>query len=164
MNWEPLSPTTDPMVTAFDSAWQHRWPGCVPLGYCLRNCLAPTWVRFHSLPESRRYPQDCEDRAEVLHRHLTVLHELSGEDDPTLVVVATSFSEQSLPSQDDLDWTLSVGVPDALYWRSFIKEDDEPKEFGVWWFHLFLSQIRLKADELENLLIRVRMRPLSNTP
>jgi hypothetical protein len=56
--------------------WQERWPRCPPVGYKLRGPYQDVWVRFHSLPESKRYPEDENEYAVVLERYNTVLDEL----------------------------------------------------------------------------------------
>jgi hypothetical protein len=55
--------------------WEEHWPDCPPIGYELR-CERDRWVRFHSLPESKRYPDTEDEWAIVLDRYNTVLDEL----------------------------------------------------------------------------------------
>src|SRR5205814_2205884 len=56
--------------------WQDRFSGCEPLAHEMRVALRPRWVRFHSLPESKRYPEDEVEYESVLHRHNCILGEL----------------------------------------------------------------------------------------
>ncbi|MFZ3566783.1 hypothetical protein ACNYS0_07350 [Streptomyces sp. BH034] len=53
--------------------WQQHWPNCPPVGYKLRDPYRDLWVRFHSLPESKRYAEDESEYAVVLERYNTVL-------------------------------------------------------------------------------------------
>ena len=153
--WEPLPEGAPKFVADFDAAWQRAWPGCVPLGYDLRKTLAPTWVRFHSLLEAKRYPDNEAERGEVLRRHLTVLADLAGREDATLVVVSTGFSQQPSGSPLDVDPTVRQYTSDAAFWRSFVKDNDVSRDPDVWWFHLYLSQATLNSETLAGLLARI---------
>ncbi|WP_200926706.1 DUF3885 domain-containing protein [Sphaerimonospora mesophila] len=53
--------------------WRERWPLCPPLAYELKNAYHDRWVRFHSLPDSKRYADDEAEYAILLHRYNTVL-------------------------------------------------------------------------------------------
>ncbi|WP_181184279.1 DUF3885 domain-containing protein [Prosthecodimorpha hirschii] len=63
----------------FADAWARWHGGLRPLGFMMRWAEAPHWVRIHSLPESRRYPADAEDRAELLRRQNAVAGDLLRE-------------------------------------------------------------------------------------
>ncbi|GAA2286431.1 hypothetical protein GCM10010415_66190 [Streptomyces atrovirens] len=105
--------------------WQRRWPGCPPVGYKLRVPYQDVWVRFHSLPESKRYAEDESEYAIVLDRHNTVLDELFAGTD---VYVITPL------------WATEAGVPPAQpgteYWQSLLVKDDPDPEFRTY-CHLF---------------------------
>lgn len=61
-----------------DDLWERRWPRPAPLSYVLRAEYADQWVRFHSLPESKRYAENETEYDEILLRHRAVLRELQG--------------------------------------------------------------------------------------
>jgi hypothetical protein len=52
-------------VTEFERFWARHYPNIEPVGYELRGAGARHWVRFHSLLESKRYP-DTEAEWDVL--------------------------------------------------------------------------------------------------
>ena len=56
--------------------WRERHPSVPPVAHTFRGVFADRWVRFHSLPESKRYPESEDEYAIVLHRYNTVLDEL----------------------------------------------------------------------------------------
>lgn len=56
--------------------WQLNWPDCPPVGHELKRFYASRWVRFHSLPESKRYADTPAEYDSLLHRHNTVLSAL----------------------------------------------------------------------------------------
>ncbi|MGW1610935.1 DUF3885 domain-containing protein [Streptomyces sp. NPDC002285] len=56
--------------------WQQQFPKVPPIAHELRAAYSDRWVRFHSLPRSKRYPETEEEYAIVLHRYNTLLDEL----------------------------------------------------------------------------------------
>ncbi|MGW6733237.1 DUF3885 domain-containing protein [Streptomyces sp. NPDC055013] len=53
--------------------WQRQFPKGPPIAHELRAAYSDRWVRFHSLPDSKRYPESEDEYAIVLHRYNTVL-------------------------------------------------------------------------------------------
>jgi hypothetical protein len=102
--------------------WDRRWPECPPFAHWLRGCYADRWVRFHSLPNSKRYPATEPEYIEVLHRHNTVLSHL----DPgrNLVVVSTEWT--ATPSTTPQMWPRRAEIaPAAVHWRTLIEDPGE---------------------------------------
>ena len=132
--------------------WAKSWGGCRPVSYELRGCLHDRWVRFHSLPRSKRYASSEAEYAEVTHRHLTVLAELvpSGSADRAggLVVVTASWSGDPRPAPREAE--LAAVLPAAAYWTSALTDDSVPGEQA--WTHLWASAASLHGEELTRLL------------
>jgi hypothetical protein len=61
------------------AAWKRAFGDAVPLGHVCRRMIAERWVRIHSLPESKRYPEDEDDFRELLSRHNAVATAVLGE-------------------------------------------------------------------------------------
>lgn len=104
--------------------WERSWPEAEPLGYVLRAKYADRWVRFHSLPESKRHAESPAEYDEILRRHRIVLHELHGSENfESLHVIATAT---------DWDWQgptagwLKRRLPSAWPWRDRPVDDDDP--------------------------------------
>ena len=53
----------------FASWWASRFGDTVPIGSRMRTVFCDRWVRFHSLPDSKRYAESATERAEVLRRY-----------------------------------------------------------------------------------------------
>ena len=84
-------------ATELTSLWERSWSGSDPLGYVLREEHADRWVRFHSLPESKRHAESPDEYDEILRRHRTVLRELHGSDDvSTLHAIAVDWGWQMI--------------------------------------------------------------------
>lgn len=142
--------------------WDHYFPGCQPIGHHLRKAFRKRWVRFHSLPGSKRYPETEAEYVELLERHNSVLGALACPGEP-VVLLTTGYSESPEPVRSYSE--LSALDPHAVPWRSVAmhRADDAFSEPAYW--HLFASQrewrpgafdqmVRLVADDaVANVLV-----------
>jgi hypothetical protein len=141
--------------------WQRRFPGCEPIGYRLREAFPERWVRFHSLPGSKRYAENEAETATLLARHNRILSELArpGQE---VVLLITGHSET--PDPADLESEVQALDPAAAPWRTFTVDDEDDFESPTCW-HAFASRrewqpgvfdplVRLAADDkLGSLLV-----------
>ncbi|MFI6157873.1 hypothetical protein ACIBCA_34910 [Kitasatospora sp. NPDC051170] len=130
--------------TALTALWERRWPGSTPVGHEIDGRAREVWVRFHSLPESKRYPDDEREYAIVLERHNTVLDRLF-EGGEVYVLVPR--------------WTVSPDAPvevpaGSVRWRSWLDRDDPEPEFRSH-CHVFLERRPWRRGCLDGLLRRV---------
>ncbi|CAL9596730.1 hypothetical protein SUDANB171_05325 [Streptomyces sp. enrichment culture] len=120
--------------------WQRRWPRCPPVGHRLRDPYRDLWVRFHSLPESKRYPENESEYTVVLGRYNTVLDALFAGGD---IYVITSA------------WTSAADAPPSRsltgYWRSLLVNDDSDPEFRTY-CHLFVVRRPWRSGCVDALL------------
>lgn len=65
--------------------WQSQFGDIAPRGHVLRGALPEHWVRFHSLPESKRYAESEDEYREIQQRHLSVASALFSADEPLYV-------------------------------------------------------------------------------
>ncbi|WP_312876467.1 DUF3885 domain-containing protein [Streptomyces bohaiensis] len=113
---------------ALTDLWQRHWPDCPPVGYKLRTPYRDVWVRFHSLPGSKRYAETEAEYAVVLERYNTVLDELFAGGD-VYVITPVWTSETEVPSSKS----------EAGYWQSLLVKDDPDPEFRTY-CHLFAAR------------------------
>ncbi|WP_433917181.1 DUF3885 domain-containing protein [Streptomyces sp. NBC_01744] len=106
---------------ALTELWQQCWPSCPPVGYKLRDPYRDVWVRFHSLPESKRYAENESEYTVVLERYNTILDELFAGAD-VYVITPLWTTEAEVPSFQ----------PDAGYWQSLLVADDPDPEFRTY--------------------------------
>ncbi|MFB9907664.1 DUF3885 domain-containing protein [Allokutzneria oryzae] len=125
--------------------WEQRWPLCPPIAHELKSAYPDRWVRFHSLPKSKRYPDTEAEYAVVLGRYNTVLDELfHGKD---VYVITPDWSGTAHPGQrpdDHARW-----LPGARHWVS-VPIGDDPEE--PYYTHLFVSRITWRRGEVDELL------------
>ncbi|KXO99597.1 hypothetical protein [Tsukamurella pseudospumae] len=134
-------------VAAFDAAWTRNTGTELPYAHWLRATCHERWVRLHSLPESKQYPDTEAEYAVMLTRYLAELDELrAGADD--LWVVTSSYSSAARPVRRSA--ALVELLPRPRLWRSFT-EDDEDEEYRIWTHH-YLSVVRRDGPELPRLL------------
>jgi hypothetical protein len=142
--------------------WNKWFPKCEPIAHHLRAAFIERWVRFHSLPESKRYPADEQEFAAVLGRHNRIIENLA---DPGEVVVllTTGYSESSDPVR--LDEAFSALDPHASPWRTVPMHQVDGDFCEPCYWHIFTSEwqwrphtfdalVRLVADDvLANIMI-----------
>jgi hypothetical protein len=140
-------------IAALDHAWNSSWPGCPPVAHQLRRRFPGRWVRFHTLPGSKRYATSEAEHAEILRRHhrlLTALLKDAGSGDQTLVAITCSWSATAQPTPRHP--AVAATMPQAAHWRS----DDLAYEPGFHsWQHHFASRTGLGEPALDQLLLCV---------
>lgn len=52
----------------FQKLWRKAFGELPPLGYFLRKAVPERWTRFHSLPESKRYAKNDDEKAIIRDR------------------------------------------------------------------------------------------------
>lgn len=131
------------------SRWQAAFGDCPPIGHLLRHNLPDRWVRFHSLPGSKRLAETESEYAEVLRRAQTVLADLRADDpsDPaTLLVVSESWSHDAGPAPRT---AAEQDLLPATYWRSVRPDPEDPRG---WWTNLWVSTIAAEDSVVPQLI------------
>lgn len=138
-------------ASALIALWETRLPGSRPIAHELRYDLHHRWVRFHSLPESKRYPENEAECTEVHLRYVTVLAELIAETDRTLaqdvLVITASWSGTANPIRRHRYVRRAI---QATYWRSVLEAKADDGE--EWWIHLYVSHVRVHSPSMTRLL------------
>ncbi|MEU6861088.1 hypothetical protein AB0B28_19705 [Glycomyces sp. NPDC046736] len=113
------------MHDKFEAIWTRRWPmELLAVPYELKERFNDRWVRFHCLPESKRYPENESEYAVILDRYNTILDELFSGGGVCIVKVKYD---------DELE---SSELPPP--WRTVVSDEDP--EFGTTYGHLFLER------------------------
>lgn len=128
---------------ALTELWRRRWPDCDPVGHRLRGPYRDVWVRFHSLPGSKRYPEDEGEYGTVLARHNTVLGEMFAGMDIHVIRPEVDF-RPDVPAH----------APGTGHWRTLLVEDDPDPRFRTY-YHLFTERRGWQRGCLDGLLRRV---------
>lgn len=117
-------------MSRFADAWNTFHRNHLPISYPLRDLDPACWVRFHSLPKSKRYATAEKERFEVLRRANALTKRVLGEGGNAWLVQAFPLSsknrdgaidrefELQLAQQftfDEVDWQIYAG---ECHWRS----------------------------------------------
>jgi hypothetical protein len=125
--------------------WGQTWARCLPYAPVLKTSYPDRWVRFHSLPGSKRYPDDEAEHTIVLDRYNTVLDDLfAGQE---VYVISTDWNDQLEPAQRPADhdrWHSG-----SRHWTSICVNSDSG--FEAYW-HLYVSRIQWQRGCVNELL------------
>ena len=142
------------MIEDLNKYWQSSYKDFVPEAHNLKHTYKDRWVRFHALPDSKRYPESTEEYAEILRRYRKLLIETCGADE-TLYVVIPEYSESKLPGKPEAE--AAKLFKDTQYWISAPQHEEGDEDEFYWHLHADISSIsnpsleelfRLVADEV----------------
>ena len=103
----------------------------------MKELFEDQWVRFHSLPGSKRAPETDAEWAGLIARHNTVIGELLGTRDELLVI----FSDvAATPAPDE---------PDVTFWTSVPWHYSDP---DLLFAHLYVTCEEWQRGSLDDLL------------
>ncbi|MEU1160369.1 hypothetical protein ABZ372_05940 [Streptomyces sp. NPDC005921] len=130
--------------------WQRQFPKGPPIAHELRTAYADRWVRFHSLPGSKRYPETEDEYAVVLHRYNTVLDELFEGTDVYVITVAWSWEPggaERPPKRHEVH-------PRGALWTTLAYDDDpDPELHGG--THLYADRRPWRPGTVDDILREV---------
>lgn len=132
--------------------WERRWTRCPPVADQLRTAYPERWVRFHSLPGSKRYAANEAEYLEILTRHHSTLGALGAAADSPVLAITAQFSA----TRDAFARVPELGrvQPAAWHWRAEAEMTELESE--SMWRQLFVSEttvgnldalLRLVADD-----------------
>ena len=138
------------------TCWEEQFPGFDPVGYRLRDEFPDRWVRFHTLPGSKRYPDDEADYEVLLARFNDVLGELVGSLG-TVVLLVTHCSVDHEPDAPE------VASPDAIHWRTVAMHRVDPDVFAepAYW-HVYALEHALQGGDFDTLVRRIAIDDATN--
>lgn len=71
------------------NSWKQSFGDFAPVGFVCRERLRPRWLRIHSLPGSKRYPDTDADYVELLRRHNEAATAVLGEHEECVLFAGT---------------------------------------------------------------------------
>lgn len=97
----------------FYDTWQLHFGDLPAVGHLMRSRLTSRWLRVHSLPNAKRYAEDQNEYAELLHRHNQVATEILGSGHVFVVAHAWGDVEDFRSVFRDIGWACRTGLVDA---------------------------------------------------
>lgn len=126
----------------FRAEWTHHHNGLPPVAWLLRKSPALPWVRFHALPESKRYAENEAETQEILRRANLLADSTLGHQASCWLVTASYFHVDADPDPD----------PDPMsVWQ--IADPDDLDGKGVWRFHA--TPVIWRRRESDALLLEI---------
>jgi hypothetical protein len=129
--------------------WHIQFPGCEPVAHRLRTVFPNRWVRFHSLPGSKRYPKDEGEYAEMLGRQNRVLDELVGPRAGVVLLTTEHSGSAEAPPARPESRTLD---PHARPWRILAMHDLGGDFAKPSYWHVFASEWEWRPGVLDSVL------------
>ena len=134
------------MIEELTKFWNREFDSFAPEAHNLKNEFKARWVRFHSLPESKRYPENEDEYLEVCRRHNIVLQELCGNGGRVLVVLP-EYSDIRVPSQPESALLKLFSASES--WRTLAQHEDGDDYESYW--HLHVVETEFTGSELNSL-------------
>ncbi|UWP80436.1 DUF3885 domain-containing protein [Dactylosporangium fulvum] len=128
--------------------WNSRWPECRPIAHELKIAYTNRWIRFHSLPQSKRYPDTEPEYAVVLHRHNTVLDELDVRG--SLLVITADWTDVAGVSFDPRQTRARLAA-DGVHWQTILEDPDDDPEYPAY-TQLYISTRPWKTGIADDIL------------
>ncbi|MCB9229216.1 MAG: hypothetical protein H6618_06355 [Deltaproteobacteria bacterium] len=101
--------------------WSTYYQNTLPVGFMLREEYGARWLRVHSLPNSKRYPEGKEDEIEVCKRSLESAKDVLGASNIT--VYFSIYDESKDAAISGSEWLKSLDFKSIEY--KDVSEDDE---------------------------------------
>jgi hypothetical protein len=134
------------MNEALTKFWNSQFEGFAPEAHNLKHEFKDRWVRFHSLPESKRYPESESEYQEVLSRNNSLLQEIFGLQSSVLVLLS-EYSDSVEPIKPEIE--LHELFPESTYWCSIAQHEEEDDDKFYW--HLHSAKVTPNSIELNDL-------------
>lgn len=80
----------------FQKSWALHYPDTVPISHLFKDDYLDRWFRIHSLPESKRYADNCAEWEILLSRQNEIITDLFGIDTPIFLITGEyNWGDQS---------------------------------------------------------------------
>lgn len=132
--------------------WRTNFPNCPPVSYLFKSELNKLWFRIHSLPDSKRYPENVEETREILRRQNILFNDVIGENEECFIIQGI-FNANPLEKFIDQFQTLGNLLKEELkpIPRHNFEKDVEANEF----FRVGIGKQKIKFNDLREVFIAV---------
>jgi hypothetical protein len=146
-----------PQIYEIASVWSNKWANILPMAEKLKERYPDRWVRFDTLPNSKRYPDNEDEYTTILNRHDSLLKRLGDGD--ILSVISCEWTND--PSVHSLHDSIRANIiSDSTYWQTFKDDDGADPEFQSY-RHIYISKLAVGSDAANALLRAVAANEIS---
>lgn len=139
-------------MSDFPELWREFYPDAEPTGWRMRAAGVRHWVRFHSLPDSKRYAESEAEYSIVLERQNTLANAVLGERQPCwLVQTCWVTPEDRFEISDESEMfreTHAFGLEHAFSFR-----EDEGEDESTW--DVMASRVLWTLGGFDEVLLRI---------
>lgn len=122
--------------------WRSAFGSALPAGFLCREALPEYWLRIHSLPQSKRYPESDQEYAEMLGRQNAAAEFVLGSGSECIVFI-TRFGDAQTLSSEDIQ--LHGHIPEHVL--SYASED------GADEYQFFALRVIWQHDKFNELIV-----------
>lgn len=122
--------------------WNNNFPDFSPLAHELKHRFNDRWFRIHTLPESKRYPENENEISEILRRHNLIITDIFGENHEYFLLTAGYGLK---PKRNKKVKILNL---QKTFWQSvnFSESNEEP----LFW-HIYFDETIWTKDSVNDL-------------
>ncbi len=149
------------MDDEIQSYWNEHFSGCPPVGYLFKHKYPDLWLRIHTLPESKRYPDNGYEYQEIFRRHNVLCSDLFSKSRSIYLLLTQESLTKKAISPKYIDRNIfSICHMASISGREIDAEDDSQYFFHIWsfkfhWERGFLDEFFKKVadEEIQNLIL-----------
>jgi hypothetical protein len=108
--------------------WQKTFSKIPPLGHVLREKFGNRWIRFHSLPESKRYADNDAEMAIILDRADILAKEILGENQ---CHIYASYDGHEISTEENSPVKKYYNLDQSFNWQQI--DEDEAVSWTTYW-------------------------------
>jgi hypothetical protein len=133
----------------FIKFWEDNFPKVNIIHYQLRTTLKDRWVRFHNLPESKRYPENEYENNLILKRQNALITDLVGENNSLIILINIGDNKLKFKSLLPLENLTEIdGIVDN-------EEDSEDIEENEWYRNQAIIPLKWEEGIIDKFLLKI---------
>ncbi len=133
----------------FERYWRRHFLEAAPWGCSLRVIFHHRWVRFHALPDSKRYADNETEYEIILRRANTLASRVLGRDPGCWMVASSPKSDQEIVRYDH-EIRARFGLRESFYWT----DPSEAPEDQINWL-AYASECVWREGAFDTAIMRV---------
>lgn len=139
-------------MSEFADIWRAFYPNAGPTGWLMRAADVPHWIRFHSLPLSKRYADTEEEYSTLLSRQNALADAALGNDRPCWIVQACWTTREGFVELTDEYEMFRVSREFGLEY-AFSFDVDEGDDAAHW--NVMAGPVRWTYGGFDEVLLRI---------
>ena len=131
--------------------WENCYRNTLPLGHELRSRYTDRWFRIHSLPDTKRYPENEEEYREILMRQNLLISDLFSDHADFMMLVAIYSDDINISEYELLDYK-----NEFLYVHKINLHQINPDEYETDTFlNVFIKNTKWINNKFDSILRKI---------